>query len=171
MEQARVESDNECSDFLPAVQQVLAENGRAAFRENPGNSLHWDDPVEAVLLGTEEWFDFEYYACVFLSARKKFQRIRRNLEPFRQLPFHQCGHIHSSNEWTPKTTTEGIQYPSRQEAEYSASLCHTIVVVASHWAADRGFAVRRIQRLPLVQVSGDWRKMLEFPAPRSARTR
>ena len=34
------------------------------------------------------------------------------------------------------------------------------VVVASHWAADRGFAVRRIQRLSPVQVCGDWRKML-----------
>ena len=44
-EASRVASDNACSDFLLAVQHVLAEHGRGAFRENPSNSLHWDDPV------------------------------------------------------------------------------------------------------------------------------
>ena len=45
---------------------------------------------------------------------------------------NQCGHLHH-----PDQTADGLQYPSREEAEYSA--------------ADRGFAVRRIQRLPPVQ--------------------
>ena len=66
-EASRVASDNACSDFLLAVQHVLAEHGRGAFRENPSNSLHWDDPVEQVLNRSGDWSDFHYFACVFLA--------------------------------------------------------------------------------------------------------
>ena len=36
----------------------------------------------------------------------------------------------------------------REEAEYTAHLCFVLVVACSHWAAQRGFAVLRIQRMP-----------------------
>ena len=84
-EASRVASDNACSDFLLAVQHVLAEHGRGAFRENPSNSLHWDDPVEQVLNRSGDWADFHYFACVFLAPRKKSQIIRHNLKHMRQL--------------------------------------------------------------------------------------
>ena len=64
---ARVHADNACSDFLLATQHVLHEHGRGAFRENPGNSLHWFDPVEQKLQASGQWHDFQYFACVFLD--------------------------------------------------------------------------------------------------------
>ena len=161
---ARVQSDNMCSDFLLATQQILHEHGRGAMRENPGNSLHWVDPCELSLEKSGEWSDFDYYSCVFLSARKKFQRIRHNLAPMRELPFQRCGHIHQRGEGAPTTQAGRTHYPSHDEAEYSASLCFTIVVCASHWAVDQGFAVSRIQRMPPIQASGDWRGLLELPS-------
>ena len=80
------------------------------------------------------------------------------------LPFHQCGHVHDPREWAPVVSESGVSYPSTEEAEYSASLCFTLVAAASHWAVDKGFAVLRIQRLPPVQPSGDWRGLLTLPA-------
>ena len=125
---------------------------------------HWDDPVEQVLNRSGDWADFHYFACVFLAPRKKSQLIRHNLKHMRQLPFYQCGHLHSPKEWAPGQADGRPFFPSKEEAEYSASLCYTLVAVASHWAADQGFALRRIQRLPPVQVTGDWRAMLELPS-------
>ena len=162
-EASRIATDNECSDFLLAAQHVLHVHGRGAMRENPGNSLHWFDTVEQYLEGTGAWSDFKYFACVFLTARRKFQVIRHNLASMQMLPFHQCGHIHDQHEWSPTIHDSGVSYPGAEEAEYSASLCFTLVVAASHWAVDKGYAVLRIQRLPPVQVSGDWRGLLKLP--------
>ncbi|CAE7449963.1 unnamed protein product, partial [Symbiodinium microadriaticum] len=133
------------------------------MRENPGNSLHWFDTVEQYLENTGAWSDFKYFACVFLAARRKFQIIRHNLASMQMLPFHQCGHLHDPHEWSPGAHDSGISCPSADEAEYSASLCFTLVVAASHWAVDKGYAVLRIQRLPPVQVSGDWRGLVKLP--------
>ena len=43
-----------------------------------------------------------------------------------------------------------------------AHLCFVLVVACSHWAAQRGFAVLRIQRMPPMQTTGDWRHLLSL---------
>ena len=140
VEQARVESGNECSDFLPH-NKSWPRMARAAFSENPGNSLHSDDPVEAFLLDNEEWHDFEYYACVLLSARKKFQRMRHNIAP------HPSGNSHFSNAGISATRDSGRQCKlvkvcsipavrrTLQSAVSSASLlCRCLGTGAGRWS-------------------------------------
>ena len=156
---ARVAQDDEASDFQLALQQALHEVGRGAFRENPRRSWHWQDPVEASLPG---WMDFDYAACCFQGARRKSQKIRHNLPELAMLPSPVCGHTHSPNEWQPTNVDGATVFPTRDEAEYTASLVFTIVVCASHWATQQGFAVPKLHRLPPMETTGDRAHWLQF---------
>ena len=85
-DRARVDADNQCSDFLLAMQATMHANGRGALRENPRRSLHWSDPVEAFLFSQGVWQDYEYDACCYLATRRKAQTIRHNVDEMRKLP-------------------------------------------------------------------------------------
>ena len=63
---------------------------------------------------------------------------------------------------TPASKPMAPWYPSKEEAEYPAHLCFTLVVAASHWAAQQGFAALKTQRLPPMQCAGDWRPLLKL---------
>ena len=157
---SRVAGDNCCSDFVLAIQHVMNTHGRGAFRENPRNSYHWEDPCEKWLSSQPGWWSWDYDACCLFASRRKKQRIVHNMETMRQLPTLVCGHIHDPREWTPSRRPDGSMFfPSKEESEYTAHLCFTLVVACSHWAVQQGFAVQKIQRLPPMQVSG-----LETPA-------
>ena len=166
-DRARVEADNQCSDFLLAMQAVMQANGRGALRENPRRSLHWADPVEAFLFSQGSWQDYEYDACCFLSTRRKAQTIRHNVDEMRnsKLPNLICAHTHDVSEWRPtRSNTGSVYYPSREESEYTAALVFTIAVSCSFWATQRGFAKLSISRLPPVECSGDRASWLKLPA-------
>ena len=159
----RVRRDNLCADFLLAVQYLMVDKGRGAFRENPRNSLHWADPCEEFLCSSHQWFDWKYDACCLFATRRKKQLIRSSLDTFASLPDLVCGHVHSATEWQPQLLEDGSRwFPSKEEAEYTAHLCFVLVVACSHWAAQRGFAVLRIQRMPPMQTTGDWRHLLNL---------
>eukprot|EP00435_Cladocopium_sp_Y103_P041162 s279_g11.t1 len=160
---SRVAGDNCCSDFVLALQHVMHTHGRGAFRENPRNSYHWDDPCEQWLSCQPGWWNWDYDACCLFASRGKKQRIVHNLDTMHQLPNLICGHVHDPREWTPYRQSDGSMFfPSKEESEYTAHLCFTIVVACSHWAVQHGFAVPRIQRMPPMQVSGDWRPLLQL---------
>ena len=142
-----------------AIQDWMHSCGRAALRENPLNSLHWKDPVEACLAESGEWMDL-YDACVFHGARWKGQQIRHNVPELAQLPLLRCGHLHSSQEWK----REGTSYPTKEEAEYTPSLVFTLAICLTAWAARQGYAITAIPRLPPIQASGDVRPLLAWPA-------
>ena len=162
---SRVAGDNCCSDFVLAIQHVMNTHGRGAFRENPRNSYHWEDPCEKWLSSQPGWWSWDYDACCLFASRRKKQRIVHNMETMRQLPTLVCGHIHDPREWTPSRRPDGSMFfPSKEESEYTAHLCFTLVVACSHWAVQQGFAVQKIQRLPPMQVSGDWRPLLRLPS-------
>ena len=152
---ARVAQDNEASDFQLALQQAVHEAGRGAFRENPS------------LPG---WTDFDYDACCFQGARRKSQRIRHNLPELAMLPSPVCGHTHSPSEWLPASRDGATVFPTQDEAEYTASLVFTIVVCASHWAVQRGFAVPRLHRLPPMETTGTVPIGFSFLPPHFGRT-
>eukprot|EP00435_Cladocopium_sp_Y103_P033844 s1798_g8.t1 len=158
----RIRKDNSCSDFLLAVQHVMQLKSRAAFRENPRRSLHWNDPNEVWMMQTGGWYDFLYDNCCFLAARKKAQTIRHNVDELRALPNLICSHWHNEDDWRPFLVNGQRTYPSSEEAEYLASLVFTIAVCLSHWAANRGFGVRRIPRFPPVECSGDRREWTQW---------
>ena len=164
-DKARVDADNQCSDFLLAMQAIMQANGRGALRENPRRSLHWSDPVEAFLFSQGVWQDYEYDACCYLATRRKAQTIRHNVDEMRKLPNLICAHTHDAAEWRPIRSSNGsVYYPSREESEYTASLVFTIAVSCSFWATQRGFAKLHISRLPSVECSGDRSSWLQLPA-------
>ena len=156
----RVTTDNLASDFALAIQDWMHSCGRAALRENPLNSLHWQDPVEVSLAESGEWMDLVYDACVFQGARRKGQQIRHNISELAQLPLLRCGHLHDPHEWR----REGTNYPTKEEAEYTPSLVFTLAICLTAWAARQGYAVVAIPRLPPIQTSGDVRPLLAWPA-------
>ena len=125
----RVAQDNFSSDYAIALQHGH-QHGLACMRENPLRSLHWHDPNEVGLHSQGGWMDFDYDACVFLGARKKAQRLRRNILEFQSLPHMRCGHVRDMGEWTKS----GTRYPTFEEAEYTPSLVYTIAVVCTAWS-------------------------------------
>ena len=156
----RVTQDNFSSDYAIALQHWGHQCGLACMRENPLRSLHWHDPNEVLLHSQGGWMDFDYDACVFLGARKKAQRLRRNIIEFQSLPHMRCGHVHSTEEWT----RSGTRYPTFEEAEYTPSLVYTIAVVCTAWSVRNGYKIQPIPRLPPVCQSGDLRPLLDFEA-------
>eukprot|EP00438_Fugacium_kawagutii_P026991 Skav212047 [mRNA] locus=scaffold2377:23795:26543:+ [translate_table: standard] len=145
----------------------MNRNQRGALRENPRNSHHWIDPVEQFVTpsstGDSDWGVWDYDACCLFASRRKKQRIVHNIEHMRLLPNLVCGHVHSQDEWKPELQANGrYYYPSKEEAEYTAHLCFTIVAACSHWAVSKGLAVHKITRLPPMQTAGDWRPLLSL---------
>ena len=159
----RVVQDTRCSDFVLAVQYTMHRHSRGAFRENPRNSHHWNDPCEKFLQQDPSWVSWDYDACCLFASRRKRQRILHNIEHMRVLPPLVCGHVHDPGEWTPVQLDDGSRFfPSKQEAEYTAHLCFTLVAACSHWAVAQGLAVFKITRMPPMQTSGDWRPLLHL---------
>ena len=159
----RVTRDNVCSDFALAVQFVMNLKNKGAFRENPRNSYHWIDPVEVFLSESDDWTTWDYDACCLFASRRKKQRIIHNISDMKSLPNLTCGHVHDEHEWKPvQAPGQPTYFPSKEEAEYTAHLCFTLVVCCSFWAAARGLATLKIQRLPPMQTSGDWRPLLHL---------
>ena len=69
------------------------------------------------------WHDTTYSACVFMSARCKHQRLRHNIHEIELIYPRECHHQcqHAAWEWDPWEDRQGRhQFPSKEEAEYSA---------------------------------------------------
>ena len=164
----RVQTDNKaCAWVLQQLQQAAVE-GRGALRENPLRSLHWALPQEAEMLKSDLWWDTDYSACVFHSARCKLQRFRHNIAEIADWTQLQCHHTHDANEWTPWSVGGTHIYPSKEEAEYSATLALSVAVAVSWWAVRVGRAVLHIPRLPPTESVGRREHWLDLD-PRSMR--
>lgn len=160
---ARVQADNAASDFVLAIQTVMHEHGRGAFRENPRRSYHWSDPVEEHLHSQGCWDDWSYDNCCLMATRRKKQRIRHNLEEYSKLPTLTCAHHHHEQEWRPIRKPDGMYYPSSEESEYTAALSFSLAVAASYWAVRQGFAILRLGSMPKIECAGDRVGWLELP--------
>eukprot|EP00435_Cladocopium_sp_Y103_P054452 s2532_g17.t1 len=125
-------------------------------------------PQEKAMMASGCWFDTDYSACVFNSARAKSQRLRHNIQEIADWTNLQCHHIHAEDEWTP-FTHDGVRvYPSKEEAEYSACLAFSIAVAASWWAVRTGRAALAVPRMPPTEAVGRRAHWLDFD-PRSMR--
>ena len=153
----RVSRDNAASDAQLALQECVRLRGGAALRENPFNSMHWHDPVEAHLWDTGAYEDTVYHACVFHSERAKHQRLRHNIPQFRALPDLSCGHLHRDDEWRRCGST-------KEEAEYTPALVFTIAITVTAWTVQQGRASLAVPRLPVLDSVGDRRHWHEFSA-------
>eukprot|EP00435_Cladocopium_sp_Y103_P041796 s1601_g11.t1 len=89
-----------------------------------------------------EWMETAYAACTLGGARCKQQLLRHNIEEIQQWPVAAC---HDPEEWTPYTREGRRIYPSKEEAEYTATLAYAI---ASWWAARLGLAQLAVPPAP-----------------------
>ena len=147
----------------------MVQRGGATIRENPGRSLHWELPKETELMDSGHYWETEYSACVFQSARCKYQKLRHNVLEISQWPRALCAHTHASHEWKPWTEHGQRVYPSKEEAEYSAGLAFAIAVSLSWWAVRVGKAVLQVPRMPPMETVGRREHWLELH-PQSMRS-
>ena len=131
-DQLRVSKDNLACSFVLTELQALADRGGGSVRENPLRSLHWELTQEKQMMATGPWQDTVYYACCFMGARCKAQRLRHNIDEIAQWPALHCHHT---------------------QAEYTASLAFGIAVSASWWAARMGLAKLHVPRFPFVETA------------------
>ena len=82
------------------------------------------------MMATGLWQDTVYSACCFMGARCKAQRLRRNIDEIAQWPALHCHHTHAADEWQPYLQDGQRVFPSKEEAEYTASLAFGIAVSA-----------------------------------------
>lgn len=151
-EEARVQTDNSACSFVLDEIQALALG--ASVRENPWRSLHWYLDQEKRMMQSGLWWERRYSACCFMGARAKSQCLRHNVEEINQWPPLDCHHTHDPKEWDPVVIEGARFYPSKEEAEYTASLSFAIAVALSWWAARTGRATLHVPRMPLIQCQG-----------------
>ena len=136
-EHARVSADNGCADFLLAVQPILAVRDRGAFREKQAIPF----------IGTTRSSVCSTSLEIGLTSN-----TRRVLSwPPRRFSFSVQGTADSA-------AADSFIFPQQRGSWVFSQL-------VKHWAADMGYAVRRVPRLPPVQAAGDWRLALELPNP------
>ena len=99
-------------------------------------------------MATGLWQDTVYSAC-----RCKAQRLRRNIDEIASWPDLQCHHTHAADEWQPYLQNGQRVFPSKEEAEYTASLAFSIAVSASWWAARVKLAKLHVPRFPFVETA------------------
>ena len=146
----------------------LADRGGGSVRENPLRSLHWELTQEKQMMATGLWQDTVYSACCFMGARCKAQRLRHNIDEIAQWPALHCHHTHAADEWQPYLQRGQRVFPSKEEAEYTASLAFGIAVSASWWAARMGLAKLHVPRFPFVESAGRREHWLQID-PRALR--
>ena len=168
-DEARVERDNKAGGFVLEEIQAMVQRGGATIRENPGRSFHWELPEEKRLMDSGQYWETEYSACVFQSARCKYQKLRHNVLEIAQWPKAPCAHTHASDEWRPWTEHGQRVYPSKEEAEYSAGLAFALAVALSWWAVRVGRAVLHVPRMPPMETVGRREHWLELH-PQSMRS-
>ena len=88
------------------------------------------------MLASGLWLDSLYAGCEcnFMGARCKRQRLRHNIPEVSQWPVHGMpSHVHDPAEWDPMLVDGSRDYPSKEEAEYTACLAFV-----SLWAVQWG---------------------------------
>eukprot|EP00435_Cladocopium_sp_Y103_P060929 s497_g22.t1 len=144
----RVATDNLACSYVLGEIQKLSLRGGGSVRENPARSLHWWTTEEQRLWESGAWMETAYAACTLGGARCKQQLLRHNIDEIKQWPVAACHHVHDPEEWTPYTSEGRRIYPSKEEAEYTATLAYAIAVSASWWAVCKGLAVLHVFRVP-----------------------
>ena len=106
------------------------------------------------MMESGNWWDTDYAACCWAGARCKQQKLRHNVQEIADWPAIQCHHIHNPREWEPWESSGQRVYPSKEEAEYTASLCFALAVSCSWWAVRTGRATLHVPRMPTFDTVG-----------------
>ena len=151
---ARVQRDNFAAGFVLDEIHDLAQRGGATVRENPGRNLHWELPREKDLMDTGLYYDTEYSACVFQSARCKYQRLRHNVWEITLNGLEQCVPIRAFLGVGTMNGRWGSHLSFKRKAAYSAGLAFALAVSLSWWAVRVGRAILHVPRLPPMDAVG-----------------
>eukprot|EP00435_Cladocopium_sp_Y103_P044203 s3479_g12.t1 len=119
-----VVTDNQACNYVLQEIHKLSQRGGGSARQNLARSLHWRSTAEVRLWESGDWMETAYAACTLGGARCKQQLLRHNIEEIKQWPVAACHHIHDPEEWTPYTSEGRRVYPSKEEAEYTATLAY-----------------------------------------------
>ena len=114
------------------------------------------------MMATGLWQDTVYSACCFMGARCKAQCLRHNIDEIAGWPDLQCHRTHAADEWQPYLQDGQRVFPSKEEAEYTASLAFGI---AAWWAARVGLAKLHVPRFPLKPQAGGNIGCVSTPEP------
>ena len=151
----RIARDNLITDFVLELQQQQVQRNLAAIRENPTRSLQWWQAKEVEMWSSGKWMEKCYAACSLMGARCKQQTLRHCIPEIDQWPPVHCNHLHAKDEWHPYSLHGKQHYPSKEEAEYTASLCFLIAVTTSWWAVRTGHAKLKLPRIPQPMPHGE----------------
>jgi hypothetical protein len=153
----RAERDNAVTHFILELLEDHDARGGGSMREGPGRSLHWRLPKEQEMWGSGRWEDKRYAECALRGARCKQQRIRYSIGDFSLWPPMNCHLIHNPGEWEPQVVEGRTCWPSREEAEYTATMAFQVAVSTSWWAMRLGYARMRVPRLLQAESTGNRR--------------
>ena len=108
------------------------------------------------LVNRPHWLEILYAACCYYSARCKWQWMAGNFPELARLRADKCLHLHDKDEWSPFfDDKEGRwMYPSKDEAEYTASLTFSIAVCFTAAAARKGKFKLAVPRMPQKDATG-----------------
>ena len=137
-EAAQVEASNAVYKACVRILFRAYETGALITIENPVRSWLW--PLLAVLVKSQgskafsDWFfslqDYDFDACMFGARRAKATRIKGSPSVFDGLQIS-CDNNHPHLSWKPVRVSGRWVYPTKDEAEYTPSLCRFLCAQAS----------------------------------------
>ena len=131
------------------------------------------------LIARAGWVEAEHRLCSHFGARCKRRWTAGNVEEVKLLHHPDGYHLHDETEWKPwySDSEDRWKYPTKEEAEYTASLPFSYATLVTMAAVRRGRAKMRVPRLPRADPPGsrcgcsscDPRTLREWMMPVQAR--
>ena len=151
-------------NFSAKTRDKAHTQGAAIVAENPRNAYCWLFKSIINVLGLLGVFILEYMACAFAGARSKKQSLMTNVEELRTMA-SVCRHIHDAHEWDRTQMPNGrYEYPTAEEAEFTAEFAFGTAVRLSYWAVRMGRAKLKLARHPIMPTETGRRDiMLKLP--------
>ena len=104
-----------------------------------------------------------YDACAYAGTRRKKQSLLDNIPQCRTL-HAVCHHTHSPEEWKPIKGKQGTNFPTAEEAEYTAAFAWSTGMCIMKYLHDIGVVTTQMARYPSVKCeTGDRVAWVELP--------
>ncbi len=145
-----------CVDWALNYAEVADNAGNIVLIENPRRSCLRQLPRMKRLIARAGWVEAEHRLCTHFGARCKRQWTAGNVEEVKLLHHPDGYHLHDETEWKPwySDSEDRWKYPTKEEAEYTASLAFSYAALMTMAAVRRGRAKMRVPRLPRADPTG-----------------
>ena len=165
----KVQKANDLVIFSGKTLAMAHKQGSAIVAENPRNAYYWLFKCIQYLLTLLGVFMVEYMACALAGARAKKQSLLTNVEELRTMA-SVCRHVHAEDEWErTRGPTGRWEYPTGEEAEFTAELAFGTATRLSFWAVRMGRAKLRLARFPITPTETGRRDIMIRLPPSATR--